>query len=605
MVSGRTHCPKPEVPMAAAAQRRTRTRIALGLALASVALTSTLGAAGTAIAGPASGAVAGTVPVTGSVPFAGGVAVVSGPGATPAAAAAVRAAGGTVLHELPLIGGVAADLPAGSVLPGFLVAADRPLTVAAKKPAPGLPEDAPASTARGTLGLSDSSPSGRGVTVAVVDTGVADVPDLAGRILHLDVSSNRPSTTSGDDYGHGTFVAGLVAGDGTSSAGRYQGAAPDARVLDVRVAKDDGSTSLISVLRGLQVVSASADALDIRVLNLSLSSGSPLPYQLDPLTQALEALWRQGITVVTAAGNDGPTPGAVSSPGLDPTLLTAGALDEAGTADRADDTVAPYSSRGPAAQGVAKPDVVAPGSHLVSPRAPGSAVDAENPASRVGTDYFRGSGTSMSTAVTSRVVADLLSARPDLTPDQVKSLLVDTAYTAPGLPRGDAAGAGGLDAAAALTAPTPPALELPEQARRLPPGPAGLWDRFSTALLDGDRAKAAKLWRTFSPEVHSWVDRAWAALDPATRDWVGRSWVGRSWVGGDGSAQDWLARSWVARSWVARSWVGRSWVGRSWVGRSWVGRSWVGRSWVDDDWVARSWVGRSWIASSWAGSTWF
>ncbi len=602
--------------MAAAAQRRTGTRIALGLALASVALTSTLGTAGAAVAAPAAGAT-GVASVAGSVPFAGGPAVVSGPGGTPAAVEAVRAAGGTVLHELPLIGGVAADLPAGAVLPGFLVAADRPLTVAAKKPPlPGkgsekaeLPGDAPASTARATLGLTDDSPSGRGVTVAVVDTGVDDVPDLAGRVLHLDVSSTRPATNSGDDYGHGTFVAGLVAGDGTTSGGRYQGAAPDARVLDVRVAKDDGSTSLVSVLRGLQVVSASADALNVRVLNLSLSSGSPLPYQLDPLTQALEALWKQGITVVSAAGNDGPAPGSVSSPGLDPVLLTAGALDEAGTAARDDDTVAPYSSRG-TTQGVAKPDLVAPGSHLVSLRAPGSQVDDENPSSRIGSSYFRGSGTSMSTALVSGVVADLLSARPDLSPDQVKALLVGTAYRPAGLSDPAAAGAGGVDVPGALGAPTP-AVDPADDDQAGAPDPntmsaaqLALWDRFSSALLDGDRAKAYAAWKKLSPEARSWVGRSWVALSPEARSWVARSWVGRSWVGADGSEDEWLARSWAARSWVARSWVARSWVARSWVARSWVGRSWVGRSWVGRSWVGRSWVGRSWVGRSWVDAGW-
>jgi serine protease AprX len=428
------------------------------------------------------------------------------------------------------------------------------------------------------------------------------------------VSGSRARTDSGDDYGHGTFVAGLVAGDGSASAGRYQGAAPDARVLDVRVAADDGSTSLITVLRGLQVVAASADALDVRVLNLSLSSGSPLPYQVDPLTQALEALWRQGITVVTAAGNDGPTPGSVSSPGLDPTLLTAGALDENGTGRRDDDVVADYSSRGSAAlnssgQGVAKPDLVAPGSHLVSLRAPRSVVDTGNPGSRIGTSYFRGSGTSMSTALVSGAVADLLSARPNLTPDQVKALLTSSAYRASGLSDAAAAGAGGVDVRAALATPTPTVPSAGDDAdtpdpSTLPASQVKAWDRFAEALLSGDRSAAAAAWNQLSPQARSWVGRSWVSLSPEARSWVARSWVGRSWAGADGSADDWLARSWAARSWVARSWVARSWVARSWVARSWVGRSWVGRSWVGRSWVGRSWVDDDWAGSSWSGSSW-
>ncbi len=609
---------------------RTRIRALLGLTVASSVVSAVL-AAPVALAAPGGAPAPANVSVAGAGPV-----VVTGPGGPDAAAAAVRAAGGTVVQALPLVSGVVAELPAGTVLPGWTVAADRPLAVTAKKdkgdtppaPAPAPTDSGPATTARQTLGLTADSPSGAGVTVAVVDTGVADSPDLAGRVRHVDVTSKKLADDAGDGYGHGTFIAGLVAGDGTASDGRYAGAAPKANLLDVRVAADDGSTSLVSVLRGLQVVSASAAELHIRVLNLSLSSGSPLPYQVDPLTQALEGLWHQGITVVTAAGNDGPAPGSVSSPGLDPTLLTAGALDEAGTAARDDDTVADYSSRGPATSdqaGTAKPDVVAPGSHLVSLRAPGSTVDVANPTSRVGDAYFRGTGTSMSTALVSGVVADLLSARPDLSPDQVKALLTGTAYRNAALTPAAGAGAGGVDAAAALAAPTPAGTGTvadPTQApdpSTLSPGEVKQWDRFAAAMLDGDRTGAFAAWRKLSPEARSWVGRSWVALSPEARSWVARSWVARSWVGADGTADEWLARSWIARSWVARSWVARSWVarswvgrswvddgwtGRSWVGRSWVARSWVGRSWVDDDWAARSWVGRSWVGRSWVDDDW-
>ena len=127
---------------------------------------------------------------------------------------------------------------------------------------------------------------------------MTDIPDLTGRLTHLDVSG----AGIGDGYGHGTFVAGLIAGDGSSSDGAYAGVAPGASIFDVRVAGDDGSSSLSLVLKGLQAVAANPD---VDVLNLSLSSGSPLPYQIDPLTVALEALWRKGITVVVPAGNDG------------------------------------------------------------------------------------------------------------------------------------------------------------------------------------------------------------------------------------------------------------------------------------------------------------
>ena len=460
----------------------------------------------------------------------------------PDPAGAVHAAGGTVTADLPLIQGVAAELPPGARPGGCGVSANVALTVTGLSSRSGGrvrdvvsgatgSVDGVVSTARQTLGLTDSSPTGAGVTVAVVDTGVANSADLRGRVLHADITGTSWNSDR-DDYGHGTFVAGLVAGDASASDGAYEGAAPDARLLDVRVAKDDGSTSLIDVLRGLQFVALTQNAFTIKVLNLSLSSGSPLPYQIDPLSQALEALWHQGIVVVVPAGNDGPDAATISSPGNDPTLLTVGALDEAATADRSDDTVAAYSARGPAEQGVAKPDLVAPGSHLVSLRAPGSVIDDQNPASRVGASYFRGSGTSMSTAVVSGVVADLLSARPGLTPDQVKAILIGSTYGSAALSDPAGAGSGAVDALAALGTATPIVNGDPDSADGAdwPARQDRIWDRFSAALLSGDRGGAYQWYLKLSPEARSWIARSWTELSPGARSWVARSWSARSWT---------------------------------------------------------------------------
>ncbi len=522
-------------------------------------------------------------------------------------ASAVKAAGGTVTSSLPLISGVSATLPKGSQLAGCTVTADRAMHVSSTKDREKALDSVagPVTTARQTLGLTGQSPDGAGVTVAVVDTGVDNSKDLAGRVIHADVTGSSRNS-QGDDYGHGTFVAGLIAGNGAASDGAYAGAAPSARLLDVRVARDDGSTSLVNVLRGLQTVAWSQKALNIKVLNLSLSSGSPIPYQFDPLSLALDSLWSHGIVVVVPAGNDGPGPSTITSPGNDPTLLTVGALDESGTGSRADDVVASFSSRGPAAQGVAKPDLVAPGAHLVSLRAPGSVVDLANPGSRVGESYFLGSGTSMSTALTSGVVADLLDARPGLSPDQVKAILTGSAYTAAGLTDPAAAGAGGLDLTAALATPAPVIDPAPDT---WPAGQDRIWDKFSAAMLAGNRAAADKWWNKLSPEARSWVARSWTQLSPEARSWTIAAWSARSWSGADGTAEQWLARSWSARSWSARSWTARSWTARSWTARSWtadgwLARSWTARSWTADNFLARSWTARSWTARSWTTVAW-
>lgn len=532
--------------------------------------------------------------------------VVSAASGVAAAADAVRAVGGRVLSELPLLGGVVADVPTGTQLPaGLSVAPDRKVSLSTA----GSDNAGAASTVRSTLGLVDGGNEGVGVTVAVVDTGVAEVADLNGAVTHIDVTG----TGGGDGFGHGTFMAGLIAGSGASSGGNFRGVAPAARILDVKVADSAGSTSLVTVLRGLEVV---ARHPEVQVVNLSLSSDSPLPYQADPLTRALDALWARGVVVVVPSGNDGPGAGTVTSPGSDPNLLTVGGIDESATAAHGDDTIADWSARGPAPQNVAKPDLAAPGAHVVSLRSPGSVIDTENPASRIGTDYFRGSGTSMATAVTSGAVAALLASRPGLAPGQVKALVTGTAYQGAGLGDEMASGAGGLDLSAALTAPVPDVADQRGRKAKNVKLPKWMDDDdvefqlFARAWSEGNYDAAARSWSRLSPQARSWSARAWAmevwAGSAALSDseWQARSWSARSWSARSWSGTEWLARAWSARSWSSEDWAARSWSARSWSARSWSGRSWSARSWSDADWSAAEWEARSWSARSWSARSW-
>jgi serine protease AprX len=517
-----------------------------------------------------------------------------------AAEVAVLRSGGRVVARVPLAGGVVARVR-GAVRGDVLVAEDRTFHVA------GLSADtAGASTVRSTIGLAPTGREGRGVKIALVDTGVADVADLRGVVTdHVDVTG----TGTGDAYGHGTFMAGLIAGNGASSGGRYTGVAPGARLLDVKVADAAGTTSLSKVLRGLEIVARR----DVDVLNLSLSSGSPLPWQLDPLTRALDNLWDRGVVVVVPSGNDGPGERTVTSPGVDPTLLTVAAVDENGTASRADDTVPSWSSRGPAPQDVAKPDLAAPGTHLVSLRAPGSAVDLANEGSRVETAYFRGSGTSMATAVTAGAAAALLSERPGLSPDRVKNVLVGSTYDAPGLGSADAAGTGGLDLAAAYDARA-------RKVRSPRAGRAGgdqeaAFAELARAWADNDFNAAARAWAAMDVQARAWAARAWAAMvwqranswsttEWLARAWAARAWAGASWSGAAWSGDDWLARAWAARAWADTDWAARAWAARAWAARAWADGSWTARAWSDADWAARAWAADGWAARAWAGDDW-
>ncbi|MFC3382644.1 S8 family peptidase [Couchioplanes caeruleus subsp. azureus] len=483
------------------------------------------------------------------------------------AAEAVRAAGGRVVTLLPVVRGVAAQLPTGSHLdPRWLVAPQREIKVAAAAvPA----ESGAAETIRQMVGMPAQGTEGRGVTVAVVDTGIADVPDLAGQVeRRVDLSG----TGDGDGYGHGTFMAGLIAATGEASDGAHRGVAPGAKLIDVKVADEQGRTDLTTVLSGLQWISDHRK--DVQVVNLSLSSQSPLPYQIDPLTQALESLWHQGITVVVPSGNDGPGEGTVTSPGNDPLLLTTGGLDVSGTSDRGDDVVGAWSGRGPTWQGDAKPDLVAAGGHVVSLRSPGSVVDQAYPQARVGDGYFRGSGTSMAAAVTSGVIAGALAVQPKLRPDAVKNLVTSTAYASPGLSRELGGGVGGLDAPAVLAAAA--GWKAGKVQRQYDADTATVgrdakrWAAFAKAVADDDQEAAEQAWNKLSAGSRDWAARAWAQLDPAARAWAARAWAARAWA-----SDDWAARAWADADWTARAWAGDDWAARAWAAERWSARSWA------------------------------
>jgi serine protease AprX len=313
------------------------------------------------------------------------------------------------------------------------------------------PINAPALWARGY--------DGTGIGVAVIDSGVANLPDLgpkAGAPQRLVYSASFPSTLAGgtqDSYGHGTHVAGLIAGNGDHSAGNqfsrtFTGVAPNANLINLRVLDQNGQGSDSTVIEAIEAAIALKNTYNIRVINLSL--GRPIweSYQQDPLCQAVEAAWKAGIVVVVAAGNDGRDQnlnlegyGTIEAPGNDPYVITVGAMNTMNTASPSDDIMASYSSKGPSfIDQIAKPDLVAPGNLVTSLLKGGSSLQVENPTfftptnfylsngnTNASPDYTPLSGTSMATAVASGAVALLLQAQPQLTPDAVKALLMASA----------------------------------------------------------------------------------------------------------------------------------------------------------------------------------
>jgi serine protease AprX len=279
--------------------------------------------------------------------------------------------------------------------------------------------------------------TGKGIGVAVIDSGISgDLPDFknadgSSRIT-ANVIENPDATRPGDDVGHGTHVAGIVAGNsfnrdaGDPARGAYVGIAPEADLITVKTADDAGDSTVVDVITALQFVVDHKDDLNIRVVNLSVSSDTPASYVDDPLDAAVEFAWHSGIVVVAAAGNRGESADAVQyAPGNDPYVISVGATDEGGTPDPGDDTTAPFSSRGVTQDGVVKPELLAPGARIVAPLAMGSAFQQLCPQCIVAGDYIRIGGTSMSAPVVAGAAALLLQARPELNPDEVKALLTE------------------------------------------------------------------------------------------------------------------------------------------------------------------------------------
>ena len=417
---------------------------------------------------------------------------------------------------------------------------------------------------------------GDDVAVAVLDTGVARVPDLEQRVvLRVDFT---PGHNGMDRFGHGTHMAGIVAGDGTASGGSRLGIAPDADIVALKVAGPDGATDTSVVIAALQWLATHADEHDVRVLNLSFGTDASQSVFADPLNLAVQRVWDAGILVVVSAGNGGPGHGTVRKPGDDPVALTVGAADLAGTADPADDRVAEFSSRGPTADGLAKPDLLAPGISIVSLRAPDSTADRLRPAARLDADYFKGTGTSQAAAVVSGLAALLFEADPLLTPEEARAALVRTA----GGPLAQAVGGGAglVDADAALTAVL---------AGRFEGASRSLGRSSGLGTLEGSRGPTRVL---ADPDGDGEPQEI-----AGERDVLGNTWSAQAW-----SAQAWSEATWALSPWsplvaLSATWEAQAWSAQAWSGMVWDAQAWSGRNWGSSDWVAQAWSAQAW--STW------
>jgi len=350
--------------------------------------------------------------------------------------------------------------------------------------------------------------TGRGVTVALMDTGIAEHPDLEDSVVARKDFVNDGATLL-DPSGHGTFVAGLIAAHGET----FRGVAPDAKLVSLRVLDQRGNGTMHAVLAAFDWLLQNRAAMHIKVLNLSFGAPQRSSYHRELLAGVVESAWFAGVTVVAAAGNAGPHRGTITMPGADPFVITVGSFEDQGTVELNDDRESEFSSRGPTRDGFAKPDVLAPGEHIVSLRVPGTAMDRDGATISPNGAYARLSGTSASTAMAAGAAADVLEARRGYSPTQVKGALIAAGRKivgtkTPGLDVDDALYVRPARVNAGLQ-PSAVLLRLLAASGNVF-GPGTSWEGIS--------------WEGISWESVSWEGVAWEAVS-----WEGVTWDSVSW----------------------------------------------------------------------------
>ena len=378
-------------------------------------------------------------------------------------------------------------------------------------------------------------------TIAIVDSGVQGRRDFGRRLIkQVDLTSTGSNTSTGDGFGHGTMVAGLAAG----GAEDYTGAEPRADIVSLDVLDDSGAGRISDVIAACDWILQNKERYDIRVANFSLQGGVGGSIETNPLNQAVEKLWLNGIVVVAAAGNyahDGGESGVQYAPADDPFVITVGAADTNGTADPGDDFAAPWSSWGFTMDGFRKPEISAPGRLLNGPVPKGSPMYGANPERRVDAEkrdrrgddtYMWMSGTSFAAPIVAGAAASVLARHPDWTPDQVKGALMVTANDPTGY---DSLGPLGV----------------------------GIVDIEAAANADGRSNPNAALSRFVGIDRATGVRRfdaaSWSATAMADPTWNAASWSSASWSSASWSSSSWSSASWSSASWSSASWSSVSW----------------------------------------------
>ncbi|MHB8573229.1 MAG: S8 family serine peptidase [Candidatus Dormibacteria bacterium] len=413
---------------------------------------------------------------------------------------------------------------------------------------------------------------GRGVQVAVIDTGVFPHDDLmtdpanpgaASGFRLMSFATNPQATDASDHYGHGTHVAGIVAGNGYDSHGQYVGVAPRSLVVGVKISDDQGRATEGDVITGLEwVYQANRHGFHIQVVNLSVASTVKRSYRTSTLDAMVEKLWHSGVTVVVAAGNGS---GAVNyPPANDPYVITVGSVDDQYQQNPANFGMMSGTLYGTTSDGFNKPELVADGSHVVSLLAPASALAAQHPANITAGSYFRMGGTSMAAPMVAGLAALMLEANPSLTNERIKAALLhsSTAF--------------------------------------------GNQSFTSWLGLPGGMADAGAIGRTESNDANSAVQSS-PCHDTAqervcdTRTW----WLGAGWPSATWGNTGWSNTGWSNTGWSNTGWSNTGWSNTGWSNTGWSNTGWSNAQWTNSGSNGNSGAGdSSWTNTGWSNTGW-
>ena len=446
-----------------------------------------------------------------------------------------------------LINGTAAQLTGGQILSLARRSEIATITTDAKVVLTGLSSKQRWPFVSGVQKFWASGSSVATPTIAIVDSGIdASRADFGGRVVaQVNLASLAPNSP-GDGRGHGTFVAGIAAGSGEG----YAGAAPGSPIVSIDVMDDNGMAMTRDVIRAAEWIYLNKDAYKIRVANFSLHSAHPNSFMYDPLNKAVEKLWFSGVVVVAAAGNygvDGQPSGMPFAPGNDPFVITVGADDIEGSVSTMNDTATPWSAYGYTLDGFAKPDIAAPGRFIVGPVPMSSTLALERPTSLVGTGYMQLSGTSFAAPIVAGAAAQILSAHPSWTPDQVKGALMLSATSAPNAaPLSVGVGIVDVAKAVALSSAPNPNLAL---------------NNFVVSASEG----SGKVF-----DAAAWASAAWSSAAWASAAWSSAAWASAAW-----SSAAWASAAWSSAAWSSAAWSSAAWSSTSHEDAAWASFSYA------------------------------